>query len=47
MDGTTTRILVEQTLATNIEALGQFAGRLDTDELAALDEALKLVFALW
>lgn len=48
LNGTTTFVLVEQTRAVNPETrLGAFAGRLDADELAAVDEALRLVFALF
>lgn len=46
VDGTSTRVLIEQTMAIVPQRLGDFAGRLDTRELAAVDEALKLVFAL-
>jgi mRNA interferase MazF len=47
VDGTTTRILIEQTMAVDPQRLGDFAGRLDAHEMAAVDEALKLVLALW
>ncbi len=44
--GTGTRILVEQTVAVDPRRLGRSAGRLDTPELRALDEALTLVLGL-
>lgn len=46
VDGTSTRILIEQTMAVDPQRLGEFAGRLDAHEMAAVDEALKLVLAL-
>ncbi len=46
MDGTSTRVLIEQTMAVDPQRLGDFAGRLDTEEMAAIDDALKLVLAL-
>jgi mRNA interferase MazF len=46
VDGTSTRVLIEQTMAVDPQRLGDFAGRLDIQELAAVDEALKLVLAL-
>ena len=48
IDGTETRILVEQTAAVNAETrLGDFAGRLDAEELTELDRALALVLGLF
>lgn len=48
IDGTETRVLVEQTSALNAETrLGDFAGRLDASELADLNRALALVFGLF
>ena len=48
IDGTETRILVEQTTAVNAETrLGDFAGRLDAEELTELDRALALVLGLF
>ncbi|QAY64304.1 type II toxin-antitoxin system PemK/MazF family toxin [Xylanimonas allomyrinae] len=48
MNGTATYVLVEQTRAVNPETrLGDFAGRLDADELAALDDALRIVLGLY
>lgn len=46
VDGTQTRVLIEQTMAVDPQRLGDFAGRLDAQEMAALNEALKLVLAL-
>ncbi len=44
--GTATRILIEQTMAVDPQRLGEFAGRLDAREMRAVDDALRLVFAL-
>jgi mRNA interferase MazF len=44
--GETTRVLVEQLRAVDLERLGSLAGRLQADEQRALDEALSLVLAL-
>jgi mRNA interferase MazF len=46
LDEAETRILVEQTTVVDPERLGRSAGRLDADELRAVDEALALVFGL-
>jgi len=47
MNGTAVRVLVEQTFAADPQArLGDFAGRLDPVELAAVDDALRLVMGL-
>jgi mRNA interferase MazF len=46
IDGTETRVLVEQTTVVDPQRLGRSAGRLDADELRAIDEALTLVLAL-
>ena len=46
LDGTHTRILVEQTTVVDPQRLGRSAGRLDPDELHAVDEALVLVLGL-
>ena len=46
MDGTKTRVLVEQTTAIDPERLDDFAGRLDFLELRAIEDALKMVLAL-
>ena len=48
MNGVTTYVLVEQTRAVNPETrLGDFAGRLDHEELTAVDDALRLVLGLY
>ncbi len=48
LNGSETRVLVEQTSALNAETrLGDFAGRLNAVELADLDRALALVFGLY
>jgi mRNA interferase MazF len=41
-----TRILVEQLRALDIRRLGDFAGRLSSEEMREVDEALSLVLAL-
>jgi mRNA interferase MazF len=41
-----TRVLVEQTTVVDPQRLGRSAGRLNADELRAVDEALALVLAL-
>lgn len=46
LDETETRVLVEQTTVVDPERLGRSAGRLDVDELGAVDEALALVLGL-
>jgi mRNA interferase MazF len=43
---TETRVLVEQTTVVDPERLGRSAGRLDADELRAVDDALALVLGL-
>ena len=44
--GEETRVLVEQTTVVDPQRLGRSAGRLDSDELRAVDEALALVLGL-
>lgn len=44
--GDETRVLVEQTTVVDPQRLGRSAGRLDSDELRAVDEALALVLGL-
>jgi mRNA interferase MazF len=44
--GETTRVLVEQLRAVDLERLGDLAGRLAADEQRALDDALSLVLAV-
>lgn len=46
LDGTKTRVLVEQTTVVDPQRLGQSAGRLDAVELRAVDDALALVLSL-
>jgi mRNA interferase MazF len=44
--GQATRVMVEQLRALDVQRLGDRAGRLDTDEMRDVDEALSLVLAL-
>ncbi|HZO04971.1 MAG TPA: type II toxin-antitoxin system PemK/MazF family toxin [Solirubrobacterales bacterium] len=46
LDDTETMVLVEQTTVVDPERLGRSAGRLDSAELQAVDEALALVLGL-
>ena len=46
LDGSPTRVLVEQTTAMNPDRLGRSVGRLSAGELQDLDIALALVFGL-
>jgi mRNA interferase MazF len=46
LEGNHTRILVEQTTVVDPQRLGRSVGRLDPDELSAVDEALALVLGL-
>jgi mRNA interferase MazF len=46
LEGTETRILVEQTTVVDPQRLGRSAGRLDVGELRAVDDALALVLGL-
>jgi mRNA interferase MazF len=46
LDGIHTRILVEQTTVVDPQRLGHSAGRLNPDELDAVDDALALVLGL-
>ena len=46
LKGEETRVLVEQTTVVDPERLGRSAGRLETHELRAIDEALMLVLGL-
>jgi mRNA interferase MazF len=41
-----TRVLVEHTAAIDLQRLGKSVGRLDAEELGAVDEALALVLGL-
>ena len=44
--GDETRVLIEQVTVVDPQRLGRSAGRLDADELRAVDEALGLILAL-
>ena len=44
--GAETRVLVEQTTVVDPQRLGRSAGRLETRELRAVDEALALILGL-
>jgi len=46
LEGTKTRVLVEQTSVVDPQRLGRSVGRVDAAELRAIDEALRLVLAL-
>jgi mRNA interferase MazF len=46
LDGQDTRVLVEQTTVVDPQRLGRSAGRLDAEELRAVDDALALVLGL-
>ena len=46
IEGTDTRVLVEQTTVVDPQRLGRSAGRLDPSEMLAVDEALALVLGL-
>jgi mRNA interferase MazF len=46
LDGSETRVLVEQTTVVDPQRLGSSAGRLDAGELRAVDNALMLVLGL-
>jgi mRNA interferase MazF len=46
LDGTKTRVLVEQTTVVDPGRLGKSAGRLDAEELLAVDSALALILGL-
>jgi mRNA interferase MazF len=46
LDGNETQVLVEQSTVVDPQRLGRSAGRLDTDELRAVDDALALVLGL-
>lgn len=47
LDGSATRVLVEQTTVVDPQRLGRSAGRLDADKLRAVDDALALVLSLF
>jgi mRNA interferase MazF len=46
LGGSDTRVLVEQTTVVDPERLGASAGRLDADEMRAVDDALALVLGI-
>src|SRR5215210_4505460 len=46
LEGTASRVLVEQTSVVDRQRLGESAGRLDATELRAVDEALLIVLGL-
>ena len=46
LDGTATRVLVEQTTVVDPQRLGRSAGRLAASEMHAVDETLALVLGL-
>jgi len=46
LEGTTTRVLVEQSAAVDPSRLGEHVGQLSFDELRQVDAALRLVFEL-
>jgi mRNA interferase MazF len=46
LEGTETRVLVEQTTIVDPQRVGVSAGRLDATELRAVDEALMLILGL-
>lgn len=46
LDGTVTRVLVEQTTVVDPERPGRSTGRLDADDLQAVDEALALMLGI-
>jgi len=46
LDSRDTRVLVEQTTVVDPQRLGRSAGRLDANELHAVDDALTLIFGL-
>ncbi len=46
LEGSETRVLVEQTTVVDPQRLGPSAGRLDASELRSVDEALVLVLGL-
>jgi mRNA interferase MazF len=46
LEGTETRVVVEQTIVVDPQRLGRSAGRLDAGEMRAVDGALALVFGI-
>ena len=46
MDGTRTRVLVDQMRAVDVNRLGEFAGRLDSIEVGEVDRAVRLMLGV-
>jgi mRNA interferase MazF len=46
MDGTPTRVLVDQMRAVDSGRLGDFAGRLDASEIGEVDRAVRLILGV-
>jgi mRNA interferase MazF len=46
MDGTRTRVLVDQMRAVDANRLGGFAGRLDAAETGEVDRAVRLILGV-
>jgi len=46
MDGTRTRVLVDQMRAVDAAGLGDFAGRLDAAEAGEVDRAVRLILGV-
>ena len=46
MQGTRTKVMLEQSFAADPQRLGEFAGRLSANELAEVETALRLVLGL-
>jgi mRNA interferase MazF len=46
MDGVRTRVAVDQLRAADASRLGDFAGRLDSEETAELDRAVRLMLGV-
>lgn len=47
IDGTKTRVIVEQATCIDLTRLGEFAGRLTSEEMAEVDQALRYVLGLY
>ena len=46
MEGTRTRVLIDQMRAVDASRLGEFAGRLDTTETGEVDHAIRLMLGI-
>lgn len=46
MDGTLTRVLIDQLRAVDASRLGDFAGRLDAAEVGEVDRAVRLILGV-